>query len=230
MANAIHREQPDLMTRLAKAAAIGASLLVSANAMALAIASPSFWWLGWLTLLPLLLAIRLLSPGRAAVAGSFWGLCFYAISVGGAGAPLAPSLLSALLLAAIPGIYAGLGSRITRRVGFSPLLLGLGWVGVELALKPLALHHGLLAGTQGEGVMIRVVGNVAGYALVAFLLAYVSACLLSVLGEVYAWARSKGVVRAVGSYVQKSTPLIDSLAIQLYLRATQPRGPPVVAV
>jgi len=195
--------------------------------MSLAIASPSFWWLGWLTLLPLLLAIRLLSPARAALAGSFWGLCFYVISVGGSGAPLAPSPISALLLAAIPGLYAGIGSRITRRVGFSPLLLGLGWVGVELALQPLALHHGLLAGTQGGSMVFRVVGNVAGYALVAFLVAYVSACLLSVLGGVYAWARSKHVVRVAGSYVQKSTPLIDSISIQRFVRIQQPRGPPV---
>ena len=41
------------------------SLLLSALLMAVAIGSARHPWLGWITLLPLLLAIRVLAPGKA---------------------------------------------------------------------------------------------------------------------------------------------------------------------
>jgi hypothetical protein len=57
---------------------------------------------------------------------------------------------------------------LTRQKGFSPLLLGLGWIAVELALQPLGLRYGLLAATQGSGLVVRTMGYLAGYVMVAF--------------------------------------------------------------
>lgn len=212
---------------LAKAAAIVFALIVSAYLMALALRAPDARWLGWVTLLPLFLAIRVLAPGYALLAGGCWGLCLSIFTSAGGDAALAPSIRSFALLTAIPGIYAFLGSVITRRVGFSPLLLALGWVGVELALQPLALHNGLLAQTQGNGLVIRAIGNIAGYVLVAFLLAYVNASLLEMLTGVC----------SVGSSCRRLLTCAGTTDARLVLREVpvypvhfsniaQPRAPP----
>lgn len=140
--------------------------------------------LGWVTLVPLFLAIQSLAPGRAILAGSLWGasLSAFATLLGDAAFSGTPQTFA--LLMAIPGIYAGLGSILTRHIGFSPLLLALGWVGVEFALQPLGLHNGLLAGIQGNGLFVRTLGNLAGYVLLAFLVAYVNASVLEMLTTV----------------------------------------------
>ena len=55
---------------------------------------------------------------------------------------------------------------------------------VEFALRPLALRHGLLAGTQGDGSLIHIVGDIFGYVPVAFVVAFGSAWLLAILSNV----------------------------------------------
>ena len=222
-----HTERANAARPLAKFVGLGAALAFSAYLMAVAIRSSEGWWLGWVTLLPLLLAIRLLPPLRALIAGSFWGVCFYVLSLIGGEPAFAPGLRSFALLGAIPGLYAGLGSIITRRAGFSPYLLALGWIGVEFALQPLALHNGLLAGTQGDGLLVRVVGNLTGYFLVAFLVAYVSAALLSAISEVCVRVPASRFVRRSGSSQARYCPPFE-LPIGLFdfIRPLQPRAPP----
>lgn len=166
-------------------ALIGASLAGGAGVLALALRSADARWLGWVALLPLLCSVRLFGPLGAAAAGAFWGTCL-ALFLPAVGAVSGTSIaLQALVMAA----YAGLGSAVTRRAGFSPLLLGVGWVGVELLLAPLAGRYGLLAATQGaDGLFVRTIGQVAGWLLVAFLLAYINASLLEMLTAVCAVA------------------------------------------
>ena len=159
------------------------AIVVSAYLMAAALGSTEYRWLGWVTLLPLFLSIRVLSPGWAWCAGSLWGFCVCLFASSGGATVVEASFRSFSLLTIVPGLYALFGVLITRRVGFSPLLLGLGWLVVELALQPLALHRGLLASTQGDGLVVRTLGNLAGYFLVAFLVAYVNATLLIILDD-----------------------------------------------
>lgn len=170
-------------TSVTKVALIGVSLAGSAGLMALALRSADSRWLGAITLLPLLLSVRLLSPIGAAGAGAFWGACLALFLPAADGLSGATVALQALVVAA----YAGLGSAVTRRAGFSPLLLGVGWIGVELLLAPLTGRIGLLAATQGaDGLFVRTIGQVAGWLLVAFLLAYINASLLEMLTAVCA--------------------------------------------
>ena len=215
---------------IGKASVFALALAGSAYLMALAIESPQYVWLGWVTLLPLFYAIRVLSPARAMISGAFWGACLFLASVAFARTEIAPSLASLTLLALIPGAYCYFGAALTRRIGFSPYLLALGWIGVEIALRPLGLHCGLLAGTQGDGMVVRVVGSFAGYVLVAFLVAYFNAALLSAIAEVYVPAGSRRLPLRGASPIRKI--FINDSVVQLLdlIRIGRPRGPPLSAL
>ncbi len=216
------------LLRLGKAAVPAASLIVSAYLMALAIESPHHWWLGWVTLLPLFFAIRILSPLRALSCGALWGGSLFLFSLASVDPQIAPTVGSLALLSAIPAVYAYLGARLTRRFGFSPLTLGFGWIGVELALGPLGLKHGLLAGAQGEIAVLNYMGSFAGYALVAFLVAYVNAWLLSIVTQVHTTTGTSRVFSRSGDGVRPLVPLeVPCFLFQLLIRPSRPRGPPV---
>ena len=172
-----------------KLAALAVSLLLSAVLMGIVVRSDTHAWLAWISLVPLFAAVRLLRPVGAAVAGALWGGSFYFLCATGTAPAIPPALTSFALLAAIPALYAGLGSLATRAIGFSPLILGLGWVLVEVGLKPLGLHHGLLAGTQlavaqTEPTYLDGLARILGYIVVAFLVASANASLLVVLSGV----------------------------------------------
>jgi len=148
-------------------------------------------WFGWAALLPLFIAIRILGPRGAMACGGLWGACVYLFSTllptlmsGIAGATTSPTpsviqpgLLSLLLLAAAPAIYAWLAAHYTRWYTFDPLGLGVGWAGVEFALMPLGLHNGLVGQTIEGGVLFDVVGRFLGYVLVALIVAFTAAVI-----------------------------------------------------
>ena len=214
-------------SRIGKASVLALALAVSAYLMALAIESPHRVWLGWVTLLPLFYGIRVLSPARAMVSGAFWGACLFLASVAFVRTQITPSAGSLALLSLIPAIYCYFGAALTRRIGFSPYLLALGWIGVEFALRPLGLQFGLLAATQGDGFAIRIVGSFAGYVLVAFLVAYFNAALVSALADVRLPSGSgrmavKGVSPSLKFFAHETI-----VELRDFLRQAQPRGPPV---
>jgi len=216
-----------MRTRLAKGVALCAALVISAFVMALAVGSPTAPWLGWVALVPLFFATRVLTPVRAALAGSLWGvtLALSAAVRGDTGFASTPQ--SVALLAAIPGLYAGLGALLTRQIGFSPLLLALGWIGVEFSLQPLGIRNGLLVGTLGNGLFVRTLGHLAGYVLLAFLVAYVNASVLEVVTSV---CRPVGggrlVLRSTRGGERRLLPLEVPTHLFHLARQAQPRAPP----
>ena len=134
--------------------------------------------------------------------------------------------VSFALLSLIPGAYCYFGASLTRRIGFSPYLLALGWIGVEFAIRPIGLNYGLLAGTQGDGFMVRVVGSFAGYVLVAFLVALVNATLVAVLGGVrLVFTSPRLVPKAPVTIKWLSVSELPGYLFYL-IRASQPRAPP----
>ncbi len=159
-------------------------VVFSAYLMALAVGVRPHPWLGLITLLPLLRAVQVLTPVGALACGAAWGMSLYGFASGMEMTAVAPGVGSFLLLTLIPAAYGYVGARITRRIGFSPFVLGVGWMLVECALRPLALRHGLLAGTQGDGWLVTVVGRAFGYVLVAFIVAFASAWLLAIISRI----------------------------------------------
>jgi len=166
-----------------KATALVISLVLSALLMAVAVGSTACSWLSWFSLLPLFLSIRVLRPVFATLAGAVWGVCFYFFSVTFAAPAISPTFQSLALLTIVPAFYACFGALLTRWVGFNPLLLGVGWVLVEVAIKPLGLQQGLLAGTQNQSPLLHWISRLLGYAFVAFLVACVNASLLVMLSS-----------------------------------------------
>jgi len=213
----------------AGACVLVASLVVSAFLMAVAVSSPSHWWLGWVTLLPLFQAIRRLSPLRSAACGALWGASLFVFTVSAAGTSTAATLPSFLLLAAIPAAYTYLGACLTAQVGFSPYLLALGWMGVELALRPLGMRHGLLAASVSDGIAFRLFGSFAGYVLIAFLVAYVNAALLTVISGVCGNVATSRLIRRAGSGPQQVLASETLIVLSHLIRPAQPRAPPVSA-
>ena len=213
-------------------AALTFSLLLSALLMGMAVRPGAHAWLAWISLLPLFAAVRSLRPIGAMLAGALWGTSLYFFSSTGVTPAISPTLFSFALLAMIPAIYAGVGSLATRAVGFDPLILGLGWVLVEIALKPIGLHHGLLGGTQLAGAQteptyLHWIARVLGYVFVGFLVACANASLLAVLSGVR--LKTPQFRSIVGLLESGYCPAWrTAFCVQLLpLRQTYPRAPPI---
>jgi hypothetical protein len=111
-------------------------------------------------------------------------MCLYATLESRPGADINLSLSSGVLVITIPAIYAYLASRLTRSIGFSALVIGVGWMAVELAFSLLGVRGGLV-GATGAGISIfQWVGRTLGCVFVAFLIAFLSASLVSLLSTV----------------------------------------------
>jgi len=202
------------------------SIVASAWLMSVAVTGGRHPWIGWLALFPLFVALRIERPALAMGAGGLWGavlwLCLMGRGAEGAGGPASP-----VLLVLAPALYASAGSWLTRRVGFSPFVLGVGWIGVELALRPLGLHHGLLASTQGEGWLFQIVGHVFGYLLVSFGVAFFTAWVVAVvLGLAGSLAARRPIPGGGAGLVECPGERLGSLGHQ-FAHCLQPRAPPM---
>ena len=206
--------------------ALWLSLIIGARLMTVAAASSASSWLAWIALAPLFIAIWSMSLGRAAASGAIWGGSFYLFSTVAGDSVLAASLSSLVLLVAVTTGYVFLGALFTRRFGFSPLALALGWVLVELALQPLGMAHGLLAANQLEGAVPRLIANLLGYGFVAFLVSFVNALLLWMAGAVaYVVAGPRFYVR-VTERVTRVAAFAPVFISAFCLQPCHPRAPP----
>jgi apolipoprotein N-acyltransferase len=207
--------------------AVIVSLVASGLVVAIELASPPWAWLSWAALLPLLFVVRLCRPTSAMLAGGVWGASMFLLSGVFSEGSIASSAGSLIVFVAVPACYALLGARLTRRIGFSPLVLGVGWMGVEFALESIETHIGVLVGMQAEGSLAQWIANAFGYVLVAFLVAYVNASLLSTLscvrlvipGPRPAAVSDDGAARLV----PQTFPCFPTFAIPV----SQPRAPPI---
>jgi apolipoprotein N-acyltransferase len=80
--------------------------------------------------------------------------------------------------------YCLTGALLTRWIGFSPFVLGVAWMGVELSLAPLGLDLGIVKLTDSSAPLVHWLAHTLGYVLVAFAVAFVNAQLAIVLSKV----------------------------------------------
>ena len=212
---------------MVKAAVLILSLVLSAILMAWAIGSADYPWAGWFALLPLLLSIRTLAPRMAMTCGALWGSTIFIASALAAETPIQSTIQSFLLLTIVPALYAYVGAWITRRAGFSALVLGFGWIGVELALTPLGLNGGLLTGTQGQGdgSVLYFLQGLLGYGSVAIILAFINGIVLSLLSRVIDGCKSL-YVRSSNEPQRRIFPLEVPSCLVHVSNPARPRAPP----
>jgi len=104
------------------APALAASLVASAVSIAVAARDPRYSLFGYVALVPLFAAIRLLKPAGALACGALWGgHLYFGLVLSDAGRITSP--VPGLLFVFIPALYAGVASAFTGRFGFRPLLL-----------------------------------------------------------------------------------------------------------
>ncbi len=219
----------DMHWRVVKAGIVILSLIASAGLLSMEVGSRSHPWLGWLTLLPLLAAVRLLRPAKALACGALWGSSLFLFMVSSA-EPLVPTtILSFTLLTIVPAAYAYLAARLTRRFGFNPLILGFAWAGVELALVPLGLKGGLLVSMYGhEAGFLHFLEGMLGYVCMAAFIAAVNGLLLSMLSRacVRGWGSLRRYVSGSIKTQRRFFPLeVPHYPFLCYSQA-QPRAPP----
>ncbi|MFQ5592450.1 MAG: hypothetical protein ACE5HE_14930 [Phycisphaerae bacterium] len=216
-----------VLSRRAEAVALATSAMGSGYLMGAAVTSHAHAPLGWFCLLPIYFAIRTCAPGWAGACGAVWGACLYVALLHGV--DMAPAAVPAfVLLTLVPAVYAFLGALATSWFGYSPFVLAVGWMGVELASAPVGLHHGLLAGTPADGTLMTWVGQGLGYVFVAFIVAAVNASVVSALSAVrlrLGDERHSPTRTDRGASHMPKEPLvfISSLAVS----PSQPRAPPL---
>jgi len=155
------------------ATALGLSALLTA----VAITYPDCHWLAWFSLMPLFVAIRRLSSGWATWCGALWGggIAFFASILPGGAIPNPD--INAIALVAIPAAYAGLMALYSRRFGYSPLAMALGWILAELAFRTAGVTNGLLAAQYSMGPALHIVAALLGCGFAAFAVVWTNALL-----------------------------------------------------
>lgn len=187
-------------------------------------------WLGWFSLVPLFMVIRLRRPGGALLAGGLWGVCLYLFSVGRPDAAITPGLLSFVLLLSVPSAYAYLSARLTRRIGFNPFVLGVAWMGVELAFASSGLHAASAAGAQGHSTFMHWISQAFGYVLAAFVIVVFSASLVSVLGRARLPLPRERLFARLPVLRERALSQTLCCVKRWTLRQAYPRAPPPVPV
>ncbi len=211
----------------ARVVALTVSLILSALLMAVARSYPTHFWLAWVSLAPLFLAIRSLRPTQAAASGAVWGLslCWFLSSFGES--DIAISASSIILIITIPVAYTFLAASARRLPGFGPLALAAGWVAVEFALKMAGLGRGILLQDYGYGSLLQSAVSCLGYAVVAFLILYASALLVTIAGSIRILHGSSGglttCTESAGYLALTGAPRLTNFLIP----SSQPRAPPL---
>ncbi len=223
-------EQSDRAPDVVKITGFAVALILGGLFMAVGRAAVDHSWLVWIALLPLFFSIQAFRPKVACLSGLVWGVSFFAFSVVALESDVPATWGSLALLGSVPAIYTFAAARVTRQVGFNPLVVAFGWVGVEAALAPLGLRHGLVSALQADGALLSVVGNLFGYILVAFVVALVNAVLLAMLQSIRLSIAKHGfIVRAI-RWQTVLLPQTPTHAADFPRHSLMPRAPPVSLV
>lgn len=222
----IRKERSKFAWRCLKGTVLGLLTIPGALLTGAAVGSVTYAWCAWFGLLPLFFAIRKLGPAQAALAGALWSVFFYvSLTAGVAGLSLTPQSCGSMAIVLM--LYTGIGALLTRWIGFSPTLMALGWILVELALTPLGLNQGLLAATQDATPYLRGLSCLLGYVLVAFIIAGANAWLVLLLSNVptssYRYSPSEELPKVEMRVLSKTQ--VYSLLITLF--RGYPRAPPL---
>jgi hypothetical protein len=214
--------------RAAGLALLAAFLLVSALCSAVGAVSPGHPWLALVSLTPIFVAVRYLSPTVGACFGAVWGGCLCLFSMASAGPASVGSFSAALVAVAVPAAFLYGIPLFTRRFGFSPLAVALGWTLVETAFRSAGLNHGLLSADREYGWLFQVIAGFLGCGFVAFLVAYLNAIIIFMALELcHGWGMVPGHPIYRGSRPFLSWAIVSDYG-NIHFPPSSSRAPPVV--
>jgi len=199
-------------------------LLASAFILALASRPGANHLLGFVALIPLFAAIQSARPWVAFRRGLAWG-AFTAVLLSSLGS----HTLSPLSLIALPPLvagYAAAGAWLSRKIGFSPFVLGVAWIGVEFALSFLGMQLGLLPASQSDGWFMHHFGRALGYVAVGALVAYVNAACFHLVREILAHAGSGISTTSSADSAVVRPGIVGFLVLRGVPDWARPRAPP----
>jgi|GEM_PF-1192806 len=202
-------------------------LVAGARLMALAGSADGHVWLGWFALVPLFFAIRWCRPVWAFVCGAIWGGALYTFSAGQSASAAAPAIANFLLLTTSPAVYTCLGALLTRRIGFSPVALAVGWMGVAFALHHAGSHMGLFGAQEGHLGALDWISQALGWIFISFAFALVSAWLVVVLSGVRLCAGDRRTPTSIDDYTLYLAPQTFAGFPLFSVPASHPRAPPI---
>jgi apolipoprotein N-acyltransferase len=205
-------------------------LAASAFLLSLCIHNVFYRWTSWLALVPLFAAIRVCRPLGGLISGVAWIACVLLFGRLIFDASIPSGWFAPTLLVVIPPIYCAGGAVLTRWIGYSPFVLGVGWMGVELALSGLGLQLGLLGHTESSASLLAGIARTLGFVVTAFLVAYVNAAVVEAMPGLAVWGTGHARTSII-SYRAKPLLLVPQIASWCafeLLTATSPRAPPHV--
>ena len=191
-------------------------------------------WIAWAGLIPLLIVVKSCSPVYTMLFGSVWGASIYAISyiIPGTESHIPHTVSSLILLTIVPAVYSCAGGLLTNWIGFNPLVLALGWFGVELGLLPLGIPNGFLSHTQGDLALVQVIDGSFSFGFLGFLVVFISAIVIKIITVIR--------FHCLGTHLSSISLRGSDFAIlpssnlcypfEIILQPSKPRAPPTASI
>lgn len=196
---------------------------LSAFATAYAASNARAAWLGFFAMIPLFAVVRILRPLPAAAFGALWGACFV-VELGWTGVALKFYAASGLI--GLSATFAGLGALLSMWIGFTPFVLGVGWMLTQAAMSNLAPKVPLLHSRIGDSTWLEMVGGSLGYGAIAFLVGYVNAVLVAAVATLRLQCPRRSTVATSTNSIVDLSPQIVGCFTPFALQPSHPRAPP----
>ncbi len=200
--------------------------IAGGGAMAMALSYPRWAWLAWVSLLPLLISIRFHTPFKAMLHGAAWGASLWAVMLLSTVAEHTATLGVGLYAIVAISFYTWLGALATRYVGFHPLVLGVSWMFVELALSPLGWHDRVMADVYASSGWLSLISHSLGCVFVGFVVAFITASLVCAAVSVCAPASKRRQPSHSATTIVQCLRGDSVLQQILELVEADPRAPP----
>lgn len=166
---------------------IAVSLVGSSLLMAAATGPQGQPLAAWFALFPLFVAIAVLKPWQAGLAGALWGAGVYFFAVSGlffsSHSGTSPGSWTFLWLTLIPCAYALLAAGLTQMIGFNSVVFCVGWVAAEILILRFNLDFGFAGLTLQSDSIFYWIAQAFGSVVVCFIVAYVNAAYVTVVAQ-----------------------------------------------
>jgi hypothetical protein len=207
-------------------------IFAGSSALLLLVANlfPAYWYFSFFALTPFLYRVIKASPSESLRLGILFGLSFFAVS--GIDSQMNPSFHLILKLLSGTALFALFGwtvGRARKRWGFSPSIVALLWVGLEIGLVKLGWVNALLGKAEFShpffGGLLALFGFLTVSAIIVLLNSLLALLILKTLEIVRSWGKKFSRSGCEATRHLFSTP---SLIAQKVYFVPEGRAPPYI--